>query len=138
MISRNLPALTLTLLAALLGACATTPKASPDRAELVQILARWKTAFASKNMDAIMAFYSESFKTGDRDKAAQAKAIKAELDDGLVDNAVITVENATITIDGAKADVSPITFSGRTGSATMRLTFAKENGRWLVVAMDDK
>ena len=38
-----------------------------------------------------MALYSERFNTNGRDKAAQAKAIQGELDDGLVDNAVITV-----------------------------------------------
>jgi ketosteroid isomerase-like protein len=118
--------------------CVTVEKASADRPAVVKLLGQWKDAFASKNMDAIMALYSENFKTGDRNKAAEAKAIKGELDDGLVDNAVITVDNATITIQVNKADVSPITFSGRTGSATMRLTLAKEQGRWLVIGMDDK
>ena len=128
----------LALVTALAGGCATVEKSSPDRPAVVKLLGQWKNAFASKNMDAIMALYSENFKTGDRNKAAEAKAIKGELDDGLVDNAVITVDNATITIQGDKADVSPITFSGRTGSATMRLTLAKEQGRWLVIGMDDK
>ncbi|MBI5091080.1 MAG: hypothetical protein HZB26_01390 [Candidatus Hydrogenedentes bacterium] len=128
----------LSVICAMLAGCVTQPPQTKDHADIAGLLAQWKEAFVARDINRLMSLYSENYAANGRNKAAETEALKAEFKGGIEPDALIIVEYATITVDGAKADVAPISISGKTGSASMRLTLAKEDGRWLVVKMADK
>jgi ketosteroid isomerase-like protein len=108
-----------------------------DRQQIAALLAQWKDALAAKDIARLMTLYAEDFVSQGRNKAAVAKDVKALTEEAEFQNSVIVVDDATVTIEGEKATVLPISVSGQTGSTTLSLELAKRNGRWLVVGMED-
>ena len=127
------------LIAVVLAAgCATTSNGASDKAQISELLAKWKQALLSNNLDQIMSLYSEDFLSSGRDKAAAAPYLKEAMEEGAAKDVRINVEDATIMIKGDKASVLPIALSRRDGANSMRLDLAKENGRWMIVGMEGK
>jgi ketosteroid isomerase-like protein len=124
------------LLIAAVAACATLSGESSDKAAIRGVLGQWRSALSANDLDRAMSLYSEQFKSGDMDKAAEAKFLKAAMDEeGFGTTSMIIFEHATIAVKGDRASVIPIAVSGKTGSESLGLDFVRENGQWRICGM---
>ncbi len=108
-----------------------------DRKQITGLLSRWRTWLMARNVPQIMTLYAENFTSHGRDKAAEAQHLTEVVDADGFRGAAVVVDNATITIEGDKAAVLPISICRRTGASTFALELAKQNGQWLIVEMSD-
>lgn len=113
---------------------AAGPAGPSERQQIVQLLAGWKVALLAGDVPGLLQFYAGDPAQGN-DKSAVAKALREAINDGEVKDAVLLVEDATITIEGEKATVAPIAIGRPNGASTIRLELAKLEGHWLITNM---
>jgi hypothetical protein len=118
--------------------CATAGKEHGERVLIAELMGQWKDAFIANDIDRLMALCSDSFGAEGKDKAAAVDELKEMMKEGAANDVRINIADATVTITGDTATAVPVAVCGRTGSDTIRLNFAKENGRWLVAGMATK
>lgn len=126
---------------ALAMGCATSggakkeAKATADpKVEITKVVGDWGGALATKDIEKIMAYYSDAFKDGEgRDKAALKDFIKGAIDAGYLDGAKVNVAAAQVAVTGDQATVSPISLSGSMGEISLSLTLKKEAAGWHIV-----
>ena len=126
------------LVAALACGCATRGKGPSDEELIDGVLAAWKAAFESQDLDKIMDAYSEDFQ-GERsaDKEAVREFLGRAIDEGYLDGAELVLDEAEKSIEGDTATVEPVELSGDYGSIDLGLTLKKEaDGKWRIVASD--
>ncbi len=115
--------------------CATSSYRGPSDEELITgLLGEWKSALIAQDIDATLESYSEDYqserssgKDGIRQMFSQA------FSRGYMTNAEINVEDASITVDGDTAVVTPIVMSSERGSMSFELTLKKEASGWLII-----
>jgi hypothetical protein len=123
--------------ASVLAGCATGPKGPTDQELITATAKSFTDALLAKNIDALMATVSENFHHPEvGDKAAAKDILKQGMDSGFVDNGKIDLANMAITIKGDTAEAYPIVASAPAGSVTVGLTLKKENGAWLITAIN--
>lgn len=111
-------------------------KMTPEEQIKVE-MENWRTAMANKDLDGIMALFSDNFKHYDwRNKDGARQFIKDAIDIGYLDGIDVILEDAEIKVDGQSATVYPVDIVGGFGSLTMELMLANEGGKWLLVGMD--
>jgi ketosteroid isomerase-like protein len=120
------------LAAALLAGCASLGKGPSDQEQIQSALAAWKDALEAKNVDNLMALYSENFASDRQNKEGVRRFVQGAIDQGYLDKPVIVVEDATITVEGDKATARPVSLSSPEGSIYLYLEFTKEEGKWLI------
>lgn len=119
-----------------LTGCARAPKMTPEE-EIQSTLNTWRSAMATKDLDAIMALFSENFQHFNwRDKEGARQFIQEAIDAGQLDGIEVLLEDAEITVEDQSASVFPVDLMGSFGSLTMELMLAREDGKWLFVGMD--
>ena len=92
-------------------------------------------AFKTKDIDKIMAFYSEKFASDKiTDKAAMRALLEMADNSGFLDGLTIDTKDVKITVDGDKATAGPAAISGGFGSGTSVFTLGKEEGKWMIVS----
>ena len=118
------------------GGCASTPK-GPTDAELIQkLIGDWKAAAMSKDLDKMMASYSEGFQHPEwGDKAGLKGFLKEALDMGYLENAQVNTDKAQVKIEKDAATAYPIEFKAAFGSATIELSLKKEAKGWAITGM---
>ena len=111
-------------------------KALSDEELIRAAMAEWKAAREAKDLNRIMAAFSEKYVSADgttnKDSMRDlfAHAIRTHRLDGVEAN----IENAEITIEGGKAMFGPIKLIGSSGSTvTFKYILQKEDGKWLIV-----
>lgn len=115
------------------GATAKAPAASGDQAAITKTLGEWGSALGAKNLDQILAFYSDSFRDDEgRDKAAVKEMLEGVISAGYLDGAKIDLDGAQYSVNGEEAVVSPITLSGDMGSISVAISLKKEAGGWKI------
>lgn len=118
------------------GGGAKTTKAAPgadEKTAITNVLNEWSAALASKNVDKILAFYSDSFKDDEgRDKAGIRELIEGAISQGYLDGAKVELASTQVTVNGAQAVASPVTLSGNMGSISLSVSFKKEAKGWLI------
>ena len=125
------------LAVALASGCATAGKGPSDEELIKGALAEWKAAIVAKNVDQLMAVYSESYKDAEgRSKADMKTFVSDAISQGYLDGIKAEVETATLTIDGAKATASPVSLAGVAGNMSLSLAWAKEEGAWKIIGVD--
>jgi ketosteroid isomerase-like protein len=127
------------LVAGLVCGCQTTAKAKgPSDQELInKVVADWKAAATAKDLDKVMALYSEAFKHFEYgDKAGMKSFIKDAIDMGYMENAEVNTANMKITIEKDKANAYPIELKAAFGSATIKMALTKEAAGWKITGMD--
>ena len=135
-------ALALTVLAGILVAgCATSGGGMSDEEQVQQMLNDWVKALNSKDIDVMMALYSDDFAHDGYDYAAEGKDelkefILYSMDEGYMDNVEVILDDADIVIENGKASVYPIPYTNDQGSVTVGLEAVKEGKNWLIVDMD--
>jgi len=120
--------------------CATTGSGASDGEQISALLEQWKQAILAKNVDALMATYSENFAHDGYeyeapDKAAFKEYIEGSIDMGGFDNVEVDLESANISIEDGKATVYPIDYTNWEGSIVIELTLAKEKQGWMITDM---
>ncbi len=100
-------------------------------------LDNWRVAMANKDIDAIMAFFSDNFEhDGLRDKSGARMFIAEAIELGYLDGLNITLDDARIKADGDVGSVYPVVLTGSFGSLSMELIVGRFNGAWLLTGLD--
>lgn len=94
-------------------------------------------ALKAKDIEKVMAQYSEKFTSAKlQDKAAVKALFDMASNSGYLDGLEVDDAEAKYTVDGAKATVGPIKVSGSFGTATNTFYLTKEGDKWLITGQD--
>ncbi len=94
-----------------------------------------KEALEKKDIELLMATFSEDFEHPQIGGKAEAKAILTQgLNSGYADNGAVSLEQMKVTIneDKVSAAVYPLDLSSSAGAVAADLVLTKEEGGWLV------
>ena len=120
------------------GSGKTAAKAAPgadEKTAITKTLGDWSSALKSKNIESIMAFYSDAFQDGEgRDKAGIKDLIQGAISAGYLDGAKIDLASAQVTVTGDQATVAPVSLSGDMGAISLSVSLKKESGSWHIVS----
>lgn len=121
------------MMVAMLGGCATCKGPSPEE-QVQQTLAGWSAAAEAKDVDKLMTFVAENFKSNEwPDKETYRTFVKDSVEMGYLDDLDVTTDKAKITFEGEdKAIVYPVDLTASFGSASLEVVFMEEDGKWLV------
>ncbi len=141
-------AMSCAFLAAVIGGCATSggakapvsggpgAKATGDKDQILASINAWKAGLAAKNVDQILAVYSENFKDSQgRGKAEVRKFIETAVSRGNLDGIVMDTGQTVVTVNGTTATASPILLNGSFGTFSMTTSWAKEAAGWKIVSV---
>ncbi len=127
--------LSLFVLAAFLVCGCQTLGVEPSDEQLVNTtMAEWKAAMVAKDLDKLMAAYSENYvssRGGGKDSIREF--MTRAFEQGFMDSVEVKIEDAQITIEGDKAAFGPVEFVSDRGTLASEYTLQKENGAWLIV-----
>ncbi len=116
--------------------CQTAKKVSPEEAITAQVN-KFAEALKAKNIDGVMAGFSEKFEHYEwGDKAGAREFLQQASDAGYLDGLVVDLGSMQIKLEGNTATVYPIEISGNFGSTTVELIFTNEDGNWLITGLD--
>jgi hypothetical protein len=119
---------------ALIVGCASAPKGPTDEELLAQVVTQWEQSVVAKDLDAMMALYSESFSNAEAaDKAAWRSYLEWIMASGYIDGAEVDVSGAETTIEEGTATIGPLVLSSAGGIFNIGLDLAKEEAGWLIV-----
>ena len=126
------------LAGALVCGCATGVKGPDDRTLIMNTMNGWKAGIMAKNIEQIMAAYSEEFRDQEGRGVAEVREfIQGAIDEGYLDSATVDLDIAQVTINGDEATVSPIAVAGTRGSASLSMVLKKVNGAWLIIRSNE-
>ncbi len=118
--------------------CATVGGGGATDEELIlQQLTVWSNALQNDEVDAAMAIYSEDavgFQGSDKEGIADFFHGASESGD-LADIDFI-IDEATVTVTGLTAEVSPVVIVGDFGEFEMVFLMEKEDGTWLIIGQE--
>jgi len=122
---------------ALLSGCATMGKGPTDEEILAQLTEECIAATIAKDLDKLMAYYSDDFSHYEfGDKAGLKEFMEGAKDMGYLDDLEVDLEQAETTIEGDTATIYPVEISGAFGSTEIEFTSKKEGDTWKIVGMD--
>jgi ketosteroid isomerase-like protein len=125
------------MMTVLVCGCQTAAKGPSDLELINKVVADWKAAASAKDLDKVMALYSDAFSHFEYgDKAGMKSFIKDAIDMGYMENAVVDTANAKVTIEKDKANAYPINLKAAFGTATIKLDLKKEASGWKIIGMD--
>ncbi len=118
----------------LLCGCQSNSKCSQEK-RINNTMADWRTALKTKNMDKVMAAYSENY-ASDRvdDKASIGDFMTRIFDEGWMEYVDVSFEEVAIIIEEDKAQFGPVEFISDNGTMRIDYTLQKEGGQWLIVS----
>ncbi len=127
--------LSLFVLAAVLVCGCQILGVGPSDEQLVNTtMAEWKAALIAHDLDKLMATYSENYvSTQGGGKDSVREFIAGAIEQGYLDNTMINLEDAQITIEADKAKVGPVELTSDAGTYVLEYTLQKEDGTWLIV-----
>jgi len=97
-------------------------------------MAEWKAAIVAKDIDKLMATFSENYVSSrGSGKDAMRERMSGAIERGFLDSVEVNIENPQITIEGDKATFGPVEFVADRGTMTLEYSLQKENGAWLIV-----
>ncbi len=118
--------------------CATTGKGPSDEELITTMLAQWKAAFEAQDIDGMLAPYSEDYEGSRAESKEQVREfLTGAIDQGYLDDAELSLEDAETAIEGDTATVAPVTLSASPGSIDLQFNLKKEAGNvWRIVSSD--
>ena len=131
--------LLLTVLALLVG-CASggggsAAPAGPSDTELINnLVVEAMTALKSKDIDGMVAAYSDDFSSDNGDKADTIAFLQGAADQGFLDGVEVDTSGIEVAVDGDTATAGPVGLEGAFGAMTLGFDLAKRDGRWWVVS----
>ena len=121
------------LLSTIMSGCATGPS---DEEIITNAMVGWKEAFHSKDVDKMMSEYSEDYagQNGEGKEAVREFLVYMK-EQGEFENAKMNTDEAEIEIEGDKATVGPIVYTGNWGEVKyIREMKKEEDDVWRVVS----
>lgn len=116
--------------------CATTGGKSAEKS-IRATLGNWKAAVEKKDVDGMLTYYSDNFKSDRGDGKAGLKTfLEKAKSDGYLDGAKLDMSKMAVKIEKDKANVSPIDLSGSRGSITLGMVLQKEGKAWRIIESD--
>jgi len=130
--------LPLVLASVLFVGCATGSQKSVTPEEEISVqLEKWSEAMVSKDIDSIMALFSDKFAHYAWENKEGARTfIEEAIDLGYLDDVKVILDDAAIKVDGDVGSIYPVDLEGAFGSLSMELIVGHENGTWLLTGMD--
>lgn len=123
--------------AALGGAAAPAATGKSDDDLVKETVGALKAALEAKDIDALLATFSDSFENPQVGSKEEAKAmLQLGLDSGYADDGEVSIEDMEIEYKDGLAIVYPIDLSSPAGSVAVELTMKKEGDKFLIVALD--
>ncbi len=124
----------LVLAAFLVSGCQTLGGGPSDEQLINTAMAEWKAALAAKDLDKLMALFSEDYVSSrGSGKVAMRERMAGAIERGFLDDVEIKIEDAQTMVEGDKATYGPVEFVSDRGTFTLEYTLQKENGAWLIV-----
>ena len=106
-----------------------------EKTAITKMLGEWSSALASKDVNKIMPFYSDSFKNDEgMDKAGMQELIAGAISQGYLDGAKVDVASAQVSVNGEEAVVAPVNLSGDMGALSLSFSLKKEAGTWRIAS----
>jgi ketosteroid isomerase-like protein len=125
------------LVVVLIGGCQSAPKGPSDEELIAAVIANWQTAITGKDVDGIMALYSENFAGSQgEDKAGTRTFLEQAMAMGYLDGIEVDAAGAETTIEEGTATVGPISATTMMGTASLTFKLAKEEDGWLFVGSE--
>ena len=113
------------------------PAAKPSNAEILDAVNAWAKAWASKNVDAYLAFYAKEFKTpGGEARTDWEKARRVRIDAPKSITVTVNAPKVSLSADGQASVTFRQGYSSdviKTATTIKTLVLAKAEGRWLIV-----
>ena len=130
--------MTMVFLMAVVCGCQGGAAKGPSDTDLInKVVADWTAAAAAKNLDGLMAGYSETFQHYEwGNKDGLKSFLKDAISMGYLENAQVTTDKAKLTIEKGEAKYAPVELKAAFGSATIELTLKKEVKDWKITGMD--
>jgi len=126
--------LSLVFLAVTLCGCQTLGVGPSDEELISTTMAEWKAAMAAKDLDKLMATFSDNYiSSRGSGKVAARERLAGAIERGFLDNIEVNIEDAQITLEGNKATFSPVKFVADRSTMMLEYTLQKENGTWLIM-----
>ncbi len=120
----------------ILFGCQTAKKVTPEEAVTAQVN-KFAEAMKAKNVDGIMAIFSEKFEHYEwGDKAGAREFLQQAIDVGYLEGVEIDLSKMQVKVEGSTATAYPIDVRASFGATTVEMVFTKENGNWLVTGVD--
>ena len=120
--------------AVLVCGCQTAGVGPSDEEIVSTTMAEWKAVLVAKDLDKLMAVYSEDYVSSrGAGKDSMRERMARAFDQGFMDSVKVKIEDAQITIEGDKATFGPVEFVSDRGTMKLEYTLRKENGAWLIV-----
>ncbi len=115
--------------------CQTPVKGPSDKQLINTTMTEWKAALEAKDLDRLMALFSESYvSSSGSSKVAMRESIAGAIERGSLDNIVIKIENAQLTLLGDQATFGPVEITSDRGTLTIEYTLHREDVKWLIVS----
>lgn len=116
--------------------CGCQMLGGPNSKKLINTtMAEWRTALKTKNMDKVMAVYSENY-ASERVQGRDAirRFMTRVFNEGWMENVDISFEEAAADIETDTARFGPVAFISDRGIMKVDYTLRKEKGTWLIVS----
>ena len=114
--------------------CQTLGVGPSDEQLINTAMAEWKAAMAAKDLDKLMALFSEDYVSSrGSGKVAMRERMAGAIERGFLDDVEIKIEDAQITLEGNKATFGPVEITSDRGTFVLEYTLQKEDGVWLIV-----
>jgi len=127
--------MTVLVCAALAAGCASMGAKPSDEEQINATVLKVKEALEKKDIDLLMATFSEDFEHPQIGGKAEARDILTQgLNSGYADNGEVSIEHIKITMsdDKTSAAVYPLDLSSSAGAVAAELVLKKEEAGWLV------
>ncbi len=128
--------LLLAVLALFVG-CASSGGGSkgPSDEELINnLVVEAMAALKAKDIDGMVASYSDDFNSDNGDKAATIAFLQGAADQGFLDGVEVDTAAMEIAVEGDSAKAGPVALEGAFGALSLSFDLAKRDGRWWVVS----
>ena len=124
----------------MIAGCATGGSPAKDAERIDATLTAWKAAILAKDVDALMATYSDCFSHDGYDYEAEDKAaleafVEQSINMGYFDEVEVSWSDAETEIEDKAAIVYPVDYVNAFGEVTVTVTLTKEKGAWLISDM---
>ena len=126
------------LVASLLALAAGCGGGLSDEEQLTAALGQWKAAVEAQDLDKMIEPYSDDYEgESGEGKEGVREFLSGMMDEGALEDIDMDISEAEINIEGDKATVGPIYYSGNWGEVGMTRILKKEaDGVWRVVGAE--
>jgi len=133
--SRMAKAFAATMVVALVCGCAIMGKGPSDEELIMQALTGYNAAMVAQDLDKMMAAYSEDFEGENGESKDDVRDFfSGVIDQGYLEDLEVDMKDCEIKIEGGKAAVGPVGYSGSFGSVSFEYTMKKDSdGVWRFV-----